>query len=141
MAKWLRANRILSSQEHEAFWRLLSPLVTKLGGRISMDELAAFNTVPGSDIWFCADEQRSHIRSVMVTQVRQYKAGLRVLLLSHAAGDLDDFGPGSLEQAESVARHYGCQRLQVDGRRGWGKVLGEGWSEFSRSIEKEIRYG
>ncbi len=141
MGKWVRANKIFSYEERVAFYELLSPLVEGLGGRISIGELEMFNVAPRKDIWFCLDDDDSSIRSVIVTQVKHYRAGLRVLVLSHAAGKLEDFGAESLEQVESVARHYGCSRLQVDGRAGWGKVLGEGWREFSRSIEKEVSYG
>ncbi len=140
MGKWQRANMIMSYEEVSAFTILLSGLVRSLGGRISIDELLEYNRTEGCDVWFCIDED-GMFSSVMVTRVKQYKAGLRVLLLSHAAGSLEDFGPESLEQVESVARHYECVKLQVDGRPGWLKVLGDGWSEFSRSIEKEIQYG
>ena len=139
MAKWVRANMLFTTAEREAFWRLLSPLVEKLDGRISMEQLEECNRLPEHDIWFCLDEEGG-FRSVMVTRVRQYTAGLRVLLLSHAAGELEDFGPESLEKVESIARYYECRKLQVDGRPGWIKVVGEGWSEFYRSIEKEIVY-
>ncbi|KKK48286.1 hypothetical protein LCGC14_3146680, partial [marine sediment metagenome] len=69
-----------------------------------------------------------------------YKSGLRVFLIEHAAGDLEDL-KGAIGFAEEIARRSRCHRMQVDGRAGWLRVFGDEWHEFSRSIEKEIDYG
>ncbi len=152
MAKWFHAHRVMGKEERDALWALLSPLVAKLGGRISMNEIEGFNRRTGSDIWFCT-EPEAGIRSVMVTRLKHYHAGLRVLCVTHGAGELEDFGPESMAMLEEFAKQQGCRKLQIDGCADtgptmtcgpgftWERLAGDGWREFSRSIEKEIEYG
>ncbi len=152
MAKWFHAHEPMEQVEREALRKLLSPLVAKLDGRISMTEIEDFNSRSDCDIWFGA-EPYTGIRSVMVTRLKHYDAGLRVLCLTHGAGELEDFGPDSMAMLEAFAKSLSCRKLQVDGCAdmgprmtcgpgfAWDKLLGEGWREFSRSIEKEIGCG
>lgn len=140
-SNWQLGSHPFTLEERECFEKLLGPVVESLGGRITLAELESFGSLPENDIWFCWDNDGASFRSVMVTRVKRYHAGLNVLCLTHGAGHLDDFDDVNMARVESLARHYGCTKLQIDGRAGWLRALGSEWTEFSRSIQKDVSDG
>lgn len=76
-------------------------------------------------------------RSAMVLEVIYYPQcnALRVWL---AGGDLNELklaaAPGG--QLEQLALHRACDRIRIEGRRGWVRALG--WDELCTTIERTI---
>ena len=74
---------------------------------------------------------------LLVTKIEEWPR-MRVMRFWLAAGKLADvmaLEPRVIERA----REAGCTGMVIDGRKGWGKVLSEGWSEDdTRSFTKAL---
>lgn len=93
-----------------------------------------------SDILITMDDA-GKLRSAVVMRVMTLANEDRILDIEIAAGHLDDFKEKLEALGETYAKNSNCSRIQIEGRPGWMRVLGPGWREYSRTIEKEIHYG
>lgn len=75
-------------------------------------------------------------RSAVVTRIHRYPRG-RVLRIWIAGGDLDEL-LGYLPAVDNYAREQDCNRVEIEGRKGWAKVL-PGYRETKVVLTKEIR--
>lgn len=79
-------------------------------------------------------------RSCAVTQVHEYgdRSALRIWL---AAGDMDELLV-MLESAEAWALNQGWDEIEVEGRKGWKRVLTPfGFREIDGVLRKELYHG
>lgn len=119
---------------------LLDEVIPDNKGRVTIQEVLEAHRL-GLCWIYATREDSGRMRSVAVMRVRDFPSGLRVLDIEFAVGKLDDF-VGKMEKlGEDLAREFGCHKIQIEGRPGWLRALGPGWSEFSRTIEKEVNYG
>lgn len=74
--------------------------------------------------------------SAVVTQVLEYPRR-RVLRIWLAGGDMDELRFALSGHAVDYARERGCSVIEVDGRKGWVKVL-DGFTETRRVLEMAV---
>lgn len=74
----------------------------------------------------------------VVTQVCEYPL-LRVLRVWLAGGQLHEMERG-FDFLEDVAREFNCSRIEIDGRKGWGRVM-TGYTETRVVYTKEVTNG
>lgn len=60
-------------------------------------------------------------RSAVVTRIHDYPRS-RTLRIWLAGGDMDEL-VGFLDAADNYARSEKCERIELEGRKGWAKVL------------------
>ena len=85
------------------------------------------------DLWVEGD-------GLLVTKVEQWPQK-RVMRFWIAAGKLEDVLALEARVIES-ARAHGCDGMVIDGRKGWAKVLSDGWQEDNtRSFTKALTNG
>lgn len=138
MAKtWIQSGLPVSCFLSVGFGTLIRPLIDATEGRISADEVWREINAAESALWYTVGDDQA-VQSMAVLRVMTFSGGLKVLNLSLAAGHLGDFS-GNMDMVEALARAKGCDRIQVNGRKGWRKVLGPRFREYSRSYEMEVR--
>ena len=132
----------MSAELEEQVWAMLRTSIDRIDPRVTWAEISRRQRDPGDSfcLWVNVEPGTFNLEACAFASVKQYESGLRVFSIEHAAGTLNLLRE-SIEFAESQATRHGCHRLQVEGRPGWGRVLGEDWQEFSRSFEREISYG
>lgn len=139
MAEWYQLYPEVKSHWAEQWKAKIAPIIERLNGRVTLEEIE--DAVQSGKIEIHATIGEADVlETVILTKVREYRSGLRVLSIDYMAGKMEEFMP-DFHQLEDLARDHGCHRIQVDGRSGWARVLGEDWKEVSRLIEKEIDYG
>lgn len=76
--------------------------------------------------------------SILATRIMTYDTGLKTLLVELAAGDLAEVLDAE-ELMMEIAKHNGCTRLDMVGRKGWERPLREaGWKFRHVSMMKEV---
>ena len=115
----------------------LSDVLASMGGRLTFDEVIGDHLDGKSDIMVTCDDDGS-LRSIVVMRVLNFPSGLRVLDIQLGTGHLDDFCTKLEALGEARAIQSGCHKIQIEGRPGWIRALGDGWQEYQRKIEKEI---
>jgi len=79
-------------------------------------------------------------RSAIVTEVRQYPTGARVVHGLVAAGALDEIVGTLIPRAEAWGRSVGCRLAIIESRPGWvRKLKAAGYCIHQTTIRKELR--
>ena len=73
--------------------------------------------------------------SALVTEIVEYPQR-RVLRVWLAGGKLDELQRG-LPFLDQIAKDLGCSRIELEGRKGWVKVL-DGYTERSIVLQKDV---
>jgi hypothetical protein len=130
--------RVEQVTDSEAAWFELEPFIAR-----AVAESKGLNTVADvrgalADGRYCAymvlealeDGGAEQISAVLVCEIVQHP-GAKVLFFVTFAGDGFERWAGDLSTIMSrVARHFGCSRMALTGRRGWVKKLAPfGWQE------------
>ena len=76
--------------------------------------------------------------AAVVTQVSEWPR-MRVLRVWLAGGSLEALR-AAIPALDLLAVQFDCQRIEVDGRKGWGRVL-DGFTETRRTYAKEVNDG
>ena len=91
------------------------------------------------DVWHEIEQDRAQFwplpYGAVVTQVLEYPRR-RVFRIWLAGGELDQL-MYALEHAEEYARHRECDAIEIDGRKGWARVL-DGFTETCRVLERKL---
>ncbi len=138
MAEWYRLYPEVKSHWADQWKAKIAPIIERMNGRVTLKEIEEAVLSGKLEVHATIGETDT-LETVIITKVKEYRSGLRVLSIDYMAGKMEEFMPDFC-QLEDLAREHGCHRIQVEGRRGWDKVLGDEWHEYSRSIEKEIEY-
>ena len=139
MAEWYRLHPEVKSHWAEQWKAKIAPIIERLDGRVTLQEIEEAVQSGKIEVHATIGEGET-LETVILTKVREYRSGLRVLSIDYMAGKMEEFMP-DLHQLEALAREHRCHRIQVEGRPGWARVLGEEWTEISRLISKEVDYG
>ncbi len=87
------------------------------------------------DQWAALDSQV--IVAVVVTQIVGQPSGQSALAILQCAGSYMRSWIHLIDEIEEYARGRGCSRVQIEGRRGWGRVLRdyrESYTVFSKEL-------
>jgi hypothetical protein len=123
-----------------ALWEVLHPLLQRAcdfsGGRFTPESVAHQILNRSFDLWGVA-RPSGQIIAVAVTCVSDYPTGLRVMEVLLVSGQdrqswLHFQGP----LREQAAR-WGCQKMQMVGRKGWAKSLPD-WNQAAVMFEIEV---
>jgi hypothetical protein len=78
-------------------------------------------------------------RSAIVTEVKEYPSGARVIEGVVAAGDLTEIVETLIPKAEEWGREIGCTMALIQSRPGWARQLKQyGYETHQVSITKEL---
>ena len=115
---------------------LVGAVLRRSRGRL---ELAAFDeeVARGDRTLFASRDSVGRIRSICTAALLEYPSGLTVVDIDHASGTLEDL-PLFLPVLVGLGRENGAHRLQLEGRKGWSRVLPGAWREYSRKIELDL---
>jgi hypothetical protein len=91
-----------------------------------------------SQLWLVWEPERKVELGACVTEVIDYP-DRRVARIVLGAGRLVNHWHALLGKLESWAREEGCVSIEVVGRRGWGRVLPEGYELIESSFSKELK--
>lgn len=103
-------------------------LAPALDGSYTMADVEAEILAGRAQLWVLGS-------SAVVTQVSEFPRR-RTLRIWLAGGDLGEIAQ-STGYLEEVAESMGCDRIEVDGRKGWGSIL-TGFKETRRTFIKEL---
>lgn len=82
-------------------------------------------------------QQGEEVKGIGVTEICEHHTG-RFLRVMAIAGDLDPVLPEIAGLVERWARDMGCVAMEINGRRGWVRVL-PGYKLRAYVIEKDLR--
>lgn len=102
--------------------------------RVSLAGLLSDIREERAQLWAAEDWQGTH--ALCVTRIGRYER-CDVLEVQLCAGAGIRRWLHLLEQLEGHARALGCQRMELQGRRGWARVL-PGYSMRGIALEKEL---
>ncbi len=139
MAEWYHLYPNVAPAWAEQWKEKIAPIIERLDGRVTLQEIEEAVQDGRLEVHATIGEADT-LETVIITKVREYRSGLRVLAIDYMAGKMEEFMP-DFHQLEALAREHRCHRIQVEGRPGWARVLGEDWTEVSRLISKEVNYG
>lgn len=110
-----------------ASWEALGPVLKRAtdlsGGRYTVDDLYQKLTAGEYQLWVVVEEGR--LVAANTVRLAQYPQ-MRVLEGFFIAGDrLLEWKDQMCAEMERLAQALGCQIIEFNGRRGWGKVLSE----------------
>ena len=78
-------------------------------------------------------------RAAIVTEVREYPTGAKVLHGLVAAGELREIVEILIPRAEQWARSLGCLLAVIESRQGWGRALRRhGYEPHQLALRKEL---
>ena len=78
-------------------------------------------------------------KAAMVTEVRTYPTGARVIHGLVAAGDLDEISEVLIPRAEAWARSLGCVLAVIESRPGWARQLRRhGYEPHQLAVRKAL---
>lgn len=100
-------------------WELLKPAVARNG--LYTEESLRIGLATGEMQLWCAEEN-GEMTMALVTEISVFPARKQCTLMFIGGGALDQCLP-FLETIEAWARENGCERIVVDGRRGWLRKL------------------
>lgn len=83
----------------------------------------------------------SEIMCTTVTEIIEWSSGrkcMNMLLGGCPSGVMWDTVPTMMEFVEKTAKRIGCKSLLVEGRKGWKRVLPEGYEFSHATFEKEL---
>ena len=80
--------------------------------------------------------------AAIVTEIRTYPTGARVIHGLVAAGDLAEICDVLIPRAEGWARSIGCVLAVIESRPGWAKTLkAAGYEPHQLTVRKELQHG
>ena len=78
-------------------------------------------------------------RAAIVTEVRDYPTGAKVLHGLVAAGELGEIVGILIPRAEAWGRSIGCLLAVIESREGWGRALRKhGYAPHQMALRKEL---
>jgi hypothetical protein len=78
-------------------------------------------------------------RSAIVTEIKEYPSGARVIEGVVAAGDLSEIVETLIPKAEEWGRSIGCTLALIQSRQGWARALKPaGYSPFQIAVAKQL---
>lgn len=117
------------ADEFERLWaRNAGYLEPALNGAFTLDDVRATILAGNATLWPLE-------RSAVVTEILEYPAK-RVLRIWLAGGELSEL-LAFLPAADNYAHECGCSAIEIDGRKGWARVL-PGYTEARVVLTKEI---
>ena len=117
----------------------LEPSVAKSRGRITMDNVFTMHDEARVQIFLGIEN--SEIICSTVTEVIEWSSGkrcMKMLLGGCPRGVMWETVPTMMEFVEKTAKSLGCKSRLVDGRKGWKRVLPEGYEFSHATFEKEL---
>jgi hypothetical protein len=117
----------------------LEPSVARSRGRITMDNV--FDMHDAARVQIFIGIENSKIICTTVTEVIEWSSGrrcMKMLLGGCQNGVMWESVPTMMEFVEKTAREIGCKSLLVDGRKGWKRVLPDGYEFSHATFEKEL---
>ena len=75
--------------------------------------------------------------AAIVTEIRDYPTGAKVIHGLVAAGDLDEIVGELIPRAEAWGRSLGCVMAVIESRQGWRRAL-KGYEPHQMALRKEL---
>lgn len=126
----------ISEEDFSKYCELMQAVVDRSNGRFTLELLIEDLNANKIRAWVVRDDDGA-IRTAGCSRMLIYRSGLRVMRGEWGSGTLDD-ALGTEPHMLRVARLCRADRIQLEGRGGWHRVLGPEWREVSRVIEREV---
>ena len=140
--EWSRVHPDILDECWEDCAKLLKKSVKRSGGRVTIDD--AYRDVDSgrSQLWIVYSTSDMKIIGCLVTFVREYATGLRMLHFDHIAGiKMDEWFTDGLEMLKKYSRQNGYDGLEGIGRPGfWNWIKDIGWKRPAIFFEVRINY-
>ncbi len=116
----------------------LSKPIELAAGRISIEEVFEWYDQSLGQLWCVVDQEDSTIGAI-VTDLVKFNWGrvLKVVLCGGEPKTLEPSKDACIARLEEFAKIEKCDRIWIEGRRGWGRVL-DGYTEAWTTFEKEL---
>lgn len=115
--------------------RVLAEPLGMTGGRLSPESVLCWLVGGQFQLWVVRDGDG--VQAASVTEVRTYPTGLRALNIVVLGGAHRERWLHVLSEIEAWAEQRGCSRLEMAGRKGWGRILTD-WKQTTVDMEKEL---
>jgi hypothetical protein len=116
----------------------LTPAIAKSHGRITIDQVFYLMNTDRVQVWFalCDDE----VITALVTEVVEWVSGRKCLkvMLAGGFGSMKKAIVPIMDKLEEFAMLEVCASVMVEGRKGWERVLPDGYTFSHVTCEKEL---
>jgi len=116
---------------------LLDRVTPLTRGMISTEDVFRLVAEDRYQLWTVVEKHSGNVRCVGVTQINEYPSGMKVCEILLCAGDGMRDWISTLADVEKWARMNGCDRVLVNGRRGWVRML-TGYEEQYTVLSKPL---
>lgn len=117
-----------------ALWPWVQHWLAKADGyRSTADDLYPLLCRGERQLWLCLSGEC--LSGACITRLAEYPQ-CKAVVVTTLGGDGGDWN-AMLQDVEDYARAHGCDRLEIQGRRGWLRAL-QGYQEVSTVISKEL---
>ena len=113
-------------------WPFLEPAAERMGGAVTWETVWEQLQKGEAQLWPLPE-------AGVVTTIETHPTGLKELVGWLAGGDLEQI-KASVPAIETFAKDQGCDRIAINGRRGWLKAF-DGYKELSTVMVKELENG
>ena len=123
----------------DMFRQLLDRVTPLSHGTMSTDDVLRLVKEDKFQLWAVFVQGAEALTAMFVTQLMIYPSGLKVCEIILFAGKGIRDSVHLISDLESWARGNGCDRIHINGRRGWGRVMGsygvtENYTVFSKHL-------
>ena len=125
-----------------AVWRIVEPEIRRAcarsDGRYESDDVLAALLARDMQLWLAIDVAvPGKMDAVCVTQIANYPRQRRCALV-FCAGHRPERWLHHLDTIGEWARAQGCVAMELQGRPGWERLLGDGWEKTHVLLRKRI---
>ncbi len=118
-------------------WPVAAPLLEPALNdpkRCGLEHIAADLYSGDADLWIVWTD--GEVCAAVVTRMEHYARSKSLLVQLCGGRGMNDWWP-LIDEIERHARRIGCRHVEVQGRRGWARVL-PGYTELRTVIAKEV---
>lgn len=129
---------VRSAALDEQIAKLLEPSFAYSRGRMDIEQVFALRDKEMAQIFLTFED--GQIIGVTVTEVLKWTTGVTFLkvLTAGGIGAMEHGLDVTLEKIEEFAKLAECKMVIIEGRRGWGRALPDGYECTHSVFEKEI---
>lgn len=133
---------MIPAEEVESIWGTVGPMLEKAllrtKGRGTLKSVLQDLKSMDQTLWVSTRDGK--VMGCATVRIMEHSSGMRSLLIENLAGcEFATFGDEGHRVLSDYAKHYGCKKLECEGRVGWTRVLKKyGYEPYAVKYETSL---
>lgn len=121
-------------------WPQCLPLLDKglIESQNDFSELDIYDALKSRDMQLWVWSEKDQITCVLVTTILRYPQKFICQMLVMGGTGMEDWKDDACEEFYAWARSNNCDSIDIHGRKGWGRALGDGWQEINTHFRRKL---